>query len=655
MPYLKLVAGSDQRSYEIREPVAVLGRDPGAAVVFSGDDARVVSARHAEARLKGDTWHLKDLESRNGTWVNGARLAGEVTLREGDEIRLGEAGPRLRVGALREPLAETLAETPGMPAPPPRPAEVRAYAVTLLDAKSGQRFEARGLRIRMGRGKECEVRPVESTDETVSRVHAELTAGPTGALVVRDPGSKNGTLLNGKPIAQPTPIRLGDRIKLGPQGPELIVEGLGTSPGIPAAVRAGGVGPDTVMGLIGAALAKARAAPTGKRRTTAFVEAIAEEVRQDARRKIRWLTTAVMVLLVLFGGGAYAAYRFLWVEAAANTERAVRSVEDSARAETERLRRELAEARAAAAPAAQVDLLRAQLESAQAYTEDLRQSLQRAQADMQTQLTTAETRRQQAAADLQRLREQLAEAERRGPGAEVLDSLRRAVSAAESQTAQLTAKLRAVRSADFATIAQETQGAVGLVTVLLGADRFDATGFVISADGYLLTNWHAVADSAHPAPDSIWVTMADESRPRLADLVGVSRERDLALVHVREYQGPWIRSIDWAGTRARQGEPAALIGFPAGAGFARDRSAVMRTSMTAGILSRVTPELVQFDGMTTGGSSGSPVLNADGAVVSVHRAGLRQGQGFSLTVPVRYALTLLPPDLRTSLGTPDAP
>ena len=299
--------------------------------------------------------------------------------------------------------------------------------------------------------------------------------------------------------------------------------------------------------------------------------------------------------------------------------------------------------------------MRAQLESAQAYTEDLRQSLQRAQADMQTQLTTAETRRQQAAADLQRLREQLAEAERRGPGAEVLDSLRRAVSAAESQTAQLTAKLRAVRSADFATIAQETQGAVGLVTVLLGADRFDATGFVISADGYLLTNWHAVADSAHPAPDSIWVTMADESRPRLADLVGVSRERDLALVHVREYQGPWIRSIDWAGTRARQGEPAALIGFPAGAGFARDRSAVMRTSMTAGILSRVTPELVQFDGMTTGGSSGSPVLNADGAVVSVHRAGLRQGQGFSLTVPVRYALTLLPPDLRTSLGTPDAP
>jgi V8-like Glu-specific endopeptidase len=54
--------------------------------------------------------------------------------------------------------------------------------------------------------------------------------------------------------------------------------------------------------------------------------------------------------------------------------------------------------------------------------------------------------------------------------------------------------------------------------------------------------------------------------------------------------------------------------------------------------------------MTIGGSSGSPVLNANGAVVSVHRAGLREAQGFALTVPVRYAIALLPPELRRRLG-----
>ena len=53
----------------------------------------------------------------------------------------------------------------------------------------------------------------------------------------------------------------------------------------------------------------------------------------------------------------------------------------------------------------------------------------------------------------------------------------------------------------------------------------------------------------------------------------------------------------------------------------RDSTSIVRTSMTAGILSRVTADLIQFDGMTTGGSSGSPVFNADGEVISV-RLGL---------------------------------
>ena len=93
-----------------------------------------------------------------------------------------------------------------------------------------------------------------------------------------------------------------------------------------------------------------------------------------------------------------------------------------------------------------------------------------------------------------------------------------------------------------------------------------------------------------------------------------------------------------------------MIGYPAGSGFARDRTSIVRTSMTAGILSRVTADPIQFDGMTTGGSSGSPVFNADGDVISVHRAGLRQGPGFALSVPVKYAIPLMPPALRQRLG-----
>jgi len=328
----------------------------------------------------------------------------------------------------------------------------------------------------------------------------------------------------------------------------------------------------------------------------------------------------------------------------------MRTAEDSSRAEGDRLRRELTAARAAAAPAAQVDSLRVQLAAAESRTSQLQVALDRAQQALGQQLAAGESQRQEGQRDLQRMRDQLAAAERRAPSQESLDSLRRAVATAESQAASLDAKMRAIRGTDFAGMAQQNQGAVGLITVALGGDRYDGTGFVISADGYMLTNWHVVADSAHAEADTVWVTMADQSLGRYADVIATARERDVALIKIRGYQGSYLSAIDWGGTKARQGEPAALIGYPAGSGFARDRASVVRTSMTAGILSRVTPDLIQFDGMTTGGSSGSPVFNADGDVISVHRAGLRQGPGFALSVPVKYAIPLMPPALRQRLG-----
>ena len=95
---------------------------------------------------------------------------------------------------------------------------------------TGKRFEAKGTHIRLGRGNECEVRPVRSDDTIVSRIHAELNVGPTGGLMLRDAESKNGTYLNGDLIVQATPVRLGDKIMLGRGGPLLLVEGMGTAP-----------------------------------------------------------------------------------------------------------------------------------------------------------------------------------------------------------------------------------------------------------------------------------------------------------------------------------------------------------------------------------------------------------------------------------------
>ena len=640
MPYLRLIDSVTHDVTEIRDPVARLGRSPDCRVVVGGPGAGVVSALHAELRYEDGAWRLADLASRNGTYVNDRRLDAPVVLGPGDVIGLGESGPRFEIAAVTAgaPLPPTFPERHSLPAGD------RAYGITLLDSATGRRYEAAGLRIRIGRGHECEVQVAAGADTTVSRVHAELSVDPSGSLLVRDAGSRNGTWINGERVTTPLPVRLGDRITLGPGGPMLVVDGLGTAPQLPVARPAARPARPSVVRVLGQALAQAKLERReGKRGSAAFVRAVA------AQGSPRWLMGVVMVLILLLGGAVYGVYWLLSTQVE-QTNEARQSVEDSVRLVTRRLEQDLDAARASAAPAALVESLRTQLGVAQARTAELRTALDRAQTALGAQLAAGEARRVAAQNEVQRLRDELAAAERRAPSAATLDSLRGAVASAEQQTRGLDAKIRAIRGTDFAAIAQQNQGAVGLITVSFGKDYYNGTGFVITPDGYMLTNWHVVADSLHPRPDTIWVILADQSQARYADVIATSPERDIAVIKLRGYRGGYIAAVDWSGTKARQGEPAALIGYPAGAGFARLRTSVVHTSMTAGIISRATDDVIQFDGMTIGGSSGSPLFNANGEVIAIHRAGLAQAPGFGLSVPTRHAVAIMPIPLRRELG-----
>lgn len=65
---------------------AILGRGRDCAIVF--DDA-TVSKSHARLRLEAGAATIEDLDSTNGTLLNGARVAGMAALRRGDRIDLG--------------------------------------------------------------------------------------------------------------------------------------------------------------------------------------------------------------------------------------------------------------------------------------------------------------------------------------------------------------------------------------------------------------------------------------------------------------------------------------------------------------------------------------------------------------------------------------
>jgi hypothetical protein len=113
-------------------------------------------------------------------------------------------------------------------------------------------FEHPGPSVRIGRqpGFELELRGGES--QSISREHARIDLTPTGA-VVADLGSSNGTLLNDKRIPEPSPIRVGDRIRLGYTGPALTVVEVDLGHGLhaPSAIPRSLLVPLVIGGAIG--------------------------------------------------------------------------------------------------------------------------------------------------------------------------------------------------------------------------------------------------------------------------------------------------------------------------------------------------------------------------------------------------------------------
>ena len=104
VPYLShWSASADQRRWLLDRPVMTIGRSPVADLVV---DDPLVSRVHTTLELVAGTWTVVDDGlSRNGTYVNGRRLAGRAVLHDRDVIRVGgslltfcapaeEAGPR---------------------------------------------------------------------------------------------------------------------------------------------------------------------------------------------------------------------------------------------------------------------------------------------------------------------------------------------------------------------------------------------------------------------------------------------------------------------------------------------------------------------------------------------------------------------------------
>lgn len=73
--------------FQLNAAPVTVGRGGQNDLVLSGDE--FASARHARIELRGDGVWVQDLESTNGTFVNGTRVAGAQRVDDGDVVRVG--------------------------------------------------------------------------------------------------------------------------------------------------------------------------------------------------------------------------------------------------------------------------------------------------------------------------------------------------------------------------------------------------------------------------------------------------------------------------------------------------------------------------------------------------------------------------------------
>jgi serine protease Do len=157
------------------------------------------------------------------------------------------------------------------------------------------------------------------------------------------------------------------------------------------------------------------------------------------------------------------------------------------------------------------------------------------------------------------------------------------------------------------------------------------SGFILSADGYVLTNAHVVEGA-----DDITVTLTDR-REFKGKVIGADRRTDVALVKIEATGLPTVKIGD--PNRLRVGEWVAAIGSPFG----------LENSVTAGIVSakaRDTGEFVQFiqtDVAVNPGNSGGPLLNMRGEVIGINSQIFTTSGGYngiSFAIPIDEAMNV---------------
>jgi len=150
------------------------------------------------------------------------------------------------------------------------------------------------------------------------------------------------------------------------------------------------------------------------------------------------------------------------------------------------------------------------------------------------------------------------------------------------------------------------------------------SGFFISTDGHILTNYHVVQNMRSPR---VYFRSGEEYP---AQILRTDPDKDLALLTINQQVDHTFKLAD--ASLLHPGQPVITIGNPSGLGF----------TVTQGIVSYVGRPIdgllyIQTDSAINPGNSGGPMLNSDFEVIGINTLTAKEEKGISFAVPSNYA------------------
>jgi serine protease Do len=154
------------------------------------------------------------------------------------------------------------------------------------------------------------------------------------------------------------------------------------------------------------------------------------------------------------------------------------------------------------------------------------------------------------------------------------------------------------------------------------------SGFIISSDGYVVTNYHVVEKA-----DDISVILEDGEKYE-AKVVGKDPKTDIAVV--KFVPKGKLQPVSFGNSdELRIGDWVLAIGNPFGLGYTVTAGIVSAKGRSLGL--GAYDDFIQTDASLNPGNSGGPLFNLNGQVVGVNTAIVAQGQGIGFAIPINMA------------------